>query len=115
MTGPVGVGVGVGGGGGLIVGQRSCATEQGKPSEPGCDDGSESNEARMAFSSGSDSGMEFARYHNKMCTHAIPSLSLAALRHWDKLQEITRPPTSLFFFTDCSRPEPPSDCSHSHR
>lgn len=66
--------VGAGGDGGLIVGQRNCATEQGKPSELESEDDSESNEARMAFSSGSDSGMEFARYHNKMCTHAIPSV-----------------------------------------
>lgn len=63
----------MGGDGGLIVGQHSCATEQGRPSELECEAQSESNEARMAFSSGSDSGMEFARYH-KMCTHAIPSL-----------------------------------------
>lgn len=65
--------VGAGGDDGLIVGQPSCATEQGKPSELECENKPESREVRMAFSpSGSDSGTEFARYH-KLCTHAILS------------------------------------------
>lgn len=105
----------MGGDGGLIVGQRSCATEQGRPSELEWEDESESKGERNGILVPAPTPA-WNLHATINCAHTqsplLPSRRVEALEQIEG--DHPHGCCKFICFTDILQSEPPSDYSHSN-